>query len=373
MRDVIMIAARRTPVAPREGSLREVGAADLGAIVIQSVLEQAGLAGSQIDEVIFGNALYGGGNPARVAALAARLPETVPASTIDTQCCSGLDAILLGASLIRAGDAHVVVAGGMESYSRAPLRLRRPLSATEPAEPYDRPPFTPWPDRDPDMLESAAALAQDMAVERSAQEDFAVQSHAKALLANFDDEIVPVAGLARDEFARKLSSRLCSRLPVLSGSTRHGLTAATVAVQADAAAAVVLVSSQMAARLNPVWAVRIHAASRKGGAPDVPALVGIAPASALLSRISRKRLVACELMEAFAVQAMAWEGALDLDPLCVNRSGGALSRGHPIGASGAILAVRLFHEMKGQSKGALGLAVIAAAGGLASAALFERA
>lgn len=373
MRDVFLIAARRTPVAPRDGALRAFGVAELGAAVIRSALEQAGMTGSHVDEVILGNALYGGGNPARVAALAAGLPETVPAVTIDTQCCSGLDAVLLGASRIRAGEADIVVAGGIESYSRSPLRLRRPLAAGDVAEPYERPPFTPWPDRDPDMIESAAALALHSGAQRKTQEAFAVQSHAKALVANFDDEIVQFAGLTRDEFARSLEARVCARLPLLTGDAKHGLTAATIAVQADAAAAVLLVSPQIMAQLSLPRAVRIHSASRTGGAADLPALAGIAPAKALLSGISGNRIIVCEIMEAFAVQAMAWQDALDLDPLCMNRGGGALSRGHPIGASGAILAVRLFHEMQRESKGALGLTVIAAAGGLASAALFERA
>lgn len=372
MSDVFMIAARRTAVAPRDGSFKHIGAADLGAAVIQGVLEKLELSGARIDEVIFGNALYGGGNPARVAALAAGLSEMIPASTIDTQCCSGLDAILLGASRIRAGEAQIVVVGGLESYSRSPLRFRRPLYTGEQAQPYERPPFTPWPHRDPDLIESAVALAQSMGTARVTQEAFAIASHAKALAGNFDDELVYVAGLSRDEFARSLDARVCSRLPVLSGDQAHGLTAATIAVQADAAAAVVLVSSQIAARLKLSNVIRIRTASRLGGAPDLPALAGIAPIKNLLSGIPRQRLLACELMEAFAVQAMAWQDALDLDPLCVNRSGGALSRGHPIGASGAILAVRLFHELKHETKGTFGIAAIAAAGGLASAALFER-
>ena len=166
MSDVFVVAARRTAVAPRNGSFTQIGAADLGAAVIEGVLENLDLSGAHIDEVIFGNALYGGGNPARVAALAAGLSETIPASTIDTQCCSGFDAILLGASRIRAGEANVVVAGGLESYSRSPLRFHRPLSASEQAQFYERPPFTPWPDRDPDLIESAAALAQSMGVAR---------------------------------------------------------------------------------------------------------------------------------------------------------------------------------------------------------------
>jgi acetyl-CoA C-acetyltransferase len=372
MSAVFVIAARRTAVAPRDGSLRKIGAAELGANVIRAVLEGLNLSASEVDEVIFGNALYGGGNPARVATLAAGLPESIPAITIDTQCCSGLDAILLGANCIRAGEAHVVIAGGLESYSRSPLRFHRPLSSACTPQQYDRPSFTPWPDRDPDLIDSAAALAQTYGIARTAQEEFAVKSHAKALAARFQDELTCVADLARDEFARQLDPRVCGRLPVISGDSAHGLTAATIAVQADAAAAVVLVSDKMAARLNVPCSMRLHASRRMGGAPDLPALAGIAPARALLSMVPQNDVVAIELMESFVVQAMVWQDALDLDPLKVNRGGGAVARGHPIGASGAILAVRLFHELRYEPEGGFGLAAIAAAGGLGSAALFER-
>ncbi len=372
MTGVFIIAAKRTAVAPRHGAFADVEAATLGAHVLQACLAKVALDPADVDEVILGNALYGGGNPARVAALAAGLPESVPALTLDTQCCAGLDAILVAASRIRAGEAHAILAGGLESYSRSPLRLVRPRGAKDVATPYDRPPFTPWVDRDPDMAASAAALATEFAVTRKAQEAFAIESHRKALRAMPDDEVAAMAGLSQDAFARRLTGGVCQRLPVLAGDAVHGLTAATIAVEADAAAAVLVVSETMAARLGALSAIRFVAGSRRGVDPERPALAAAAAARPLLDALHRERPRVSEIMEAFAVQAQLSINALDLDPMTVNRGGGALSRGHPIGASGAILVVRLFHELLHEAQGATGLAAIAAAGGIGSAAVFER-
>ena len=180
MSDAYIVSGRRTPVGVRGGWFAGTEIADLAAPVIQAVLSDADIPHTAVDAVIMGNALYGGGNPARVAALAADLPERVPALTVDSQCCAGLDAIALARSLIVSGEADVVVAGGVESYSRAPIRQRRPGSPAEQPVEYARPPFTPWPDRDPDMLKSAADLAARMKLTRQAQEAFAVESHRKA-------------------------------------------------------------------------------------------------------------------------------------------------------------------------------------------------
>ncbi|MDB5570593.1 MAG: acetyl-CoA acetyltransferase [Hyphomicrobiales bacterium] len=373
MSRVFVVAAQRTPVAPRLGAFARLEAATLGAHVLQACLAKAGLEPSLVDEVIMGNALYGGGNPARVAALAAGLPEAVPALTIDSQCCAGLDAILLAASRIRAGEAHAILAGGLESYSRSPLRAVRPRSAQESPQAYERPPFSPWPDRDPEMAASAAALAAEFGVTRSAQEAFAVESHRRALAASPTGEIAQLDGLGEDAFARRLSLRACGRLPVLAGDGVHGLTAATIAVEADAAACVLVVSEAMAERRGFTSAIRLTAGRRMGAAPERPALAAAAAARPLMERYDAGAPQVSEIMEAFAVQAELTTRALGLDPASVNRGGGALSRGHPIGASGAILAVRLFHEMLREPPGARGLAAIAAAGGLGSAALFERA
>jgi acetyl-CoA C-acetyltransferase len=375
MRPAYVVAARRTAVAPRDGDFARVEPDELAEAVVRALLADAGLDPGAVDEVTLGNALYAGGNPARVAALRAGLPVAVPAATLDTQCCSGLDAVMLAAAQVGAGLAEAVVAGGVESFSRAPLRLRRPKAEGEEPRAYDRPPFTPWPDRDPDMIPAAAALAAELGVTRAAQETFAIESHRKALAAGpAPGEIVPVAGLSRDAFARRLGPALCRRLPVLAGNAAHGCTAATVAVEADAAAAVLVVSEGLLRGLAPRGRpVRILACARRGGDPERPALAPVEAGRAALARAgaAAASLEAAEVMEAFAVQAMACVEGIGLDPARVNRGGGALARGHPIGASGAVLAVRLWHELQAAPEGSLGMAAIAAAGGLGSALLVE--
>jgi acetyl-CoA C-acetyltransferase len=221
------------------------------------------------------------------------------------------------------------------------------------------------------MIEAAAALAAELGISRAAQEAFAVESHRKALDDAATGKIVVVENLARDAFTRTLDPRICARLPVLAGDGAHGVTAATVAVEADAAAFVVVVSERIAARAQS--SMRVIGSARRGGEPERPGLAPIAAARALLNKhgISASDLAAAEVMEAFAVQAMACIDGLALDPGTVNRGGGALARGHPIGASGAILCVRLFEDKKKATRGGFqGLAVIAAAGGLGSALLF---
>ena len=375
MSAVFIAAARRTAVVPRGGGFASVEAVDLAEASVRAVLDDAGILPARIDEVILGNALYGGGNPARVVALKAGVPETVPAFTIDTQCCSGLDAILLAAARIKAGDADAIVAGGVESFSRAPIRARRPLSRHGAAVPYDRPPFTPWPERDPEMIPAAAALATEWAITRGEQEAFAIESHRKALARGASAaEFVPIRGSAADAFARRLTAGLCARLPVLAGDSTHGVTAATIAVEADAAAAVLLVSERMLGSIRfSGRVVRFAGGGRTGGDPERPGLAPIKAAQAVLRHegLSASDVSVAEIMEAFAVQAMACIRAVGLDPVRVNPGGGALARGHPIGASGAIVAVRVWHELQAMDAGAAGLAAIAAAGGLGSAALFR--
>lgn len=362
-----VIAARRTPVAPRHGAFARLEAQELAAPVIQALLADAGL--TSVDQVILGNALYGGGNPARVAALLAGLPESVPAMTVDTQCCAGLDAVMLASALVTAGLAEAVIAGGLESYSRSPIRQRRPKTQGEEPQDYARPPFTPWPARDPEMVAAAADLARYRGVLRNAQEAYAMTSH-RNVPEKVLSEIVPIAGITRDTFTRPLTERLCARLPLLAGDAEHGLTASTIAVEADAAAGLLVVSAELAAR-HPRRAIRVVDFERAGADPTCPALAPVAAASKLLKRngITGEAIAVVEMMEAFAVQAMVCLSDVALAPERSNRGGGALARGHPIGASGAILAVRLFHELQSENNGTLGLAAIAAAGGLGSAVL----
>jgi acetyl-CoA C-acetyltransferase len=365
-----LVAARRTAVAPRGGAFKAVEVDELGAAAIMAVMVDAGI--TAVDDVILGNALYGGGNPARLAALRAGLPDHVPALTIDSQCCGGLDAVMLAAERIIGGGADAVIAGGVESFSRAPLRARRPRHTGEAPEPYDRPPFAPWPERDPDMIAAAATLAERYGISRARQDEFAILSHRKALENPVGAaEIVPLAGLAHDAFPRALSAAVCARLAPLSGDSAFGVTRATVAVEADAAAALLVVSERMARRLEVRRPVRIVSTARRGDDPAMPGVAPIAAAKKLLTAegVEPARIAVAEIMEAFAAQAIACIDGIGVSPEAVNRGGGALARGHPIGASGAILAVRLWHELQAQPAGTLGLAAIAAAGGLGSALL----
>ncbi len=378
MKSAYIIAARRSAVVPREGAFRQLSVHELAAPVIDAARRDAGLGLGDIEEVILGNALYGGGNLARLAALAAVLPETVPALTLDTQCCAGLDAIALAVQRVRCGERRIVAAGGVESFSRAPIRMHRPLAPGQDPQAYDRPPFTPFPGRDPDMLDAAAALASVLAMPRADQEAFAVESHRKALANPPSREIVEIADVARDAFTRELNARLCARLPVLAGEATYGVTAATTAVEADAAAIVLVVAEEVAQRLARAHAggmpLRVVGAANVGGDPTLPGLAPIVAAQSLMRRfgLSADDFAVVEIMEAFAAQAMACRDAHRFDPARVNRGGGALARGHPIGASGAILAVRLWHELQREEAGAKGLAMIAAAGGLGSALALSR-
>ncbi|MGJ8618108.1 MAG: beta-ketoacyl synthase N-terminal-like domain-containing protein, partial [Sulfitobacter sp.] len=172
-----IIAACRSPVAPRGGALSQLSMHDLAAPILRAALSQAKLDPNDVDEVIVSNALGAGGNPARIMSLAAGLPDRIAGLSIDRQCAGGLDALLLARQMIRSGDANVVVAGGVESYSRRPMRMQTFADGRAPVA-YDQAPFTPWPDRDPDMAEAADALAKSQGITRKAQDEWAMSSHA---------------------------------------------------------------------------------------------------------------------------------------------------------------------------------------------------
>ncbi|MBK4217990.1 thiolase family protein [Paracoccus caeni] len=364
----VIVGTLRSAVVPRHGAFDRLEIHQLAAPVISTLLAQTGIAAWEVDELILGNALGAGGNPARLAALQAGLPKLVGGLTIDRQCCSGMDAVLLADALIRAGRCEVVIAGGAESYSRRPMRLRTDPEGG-PAIPYDQPPFAPSPEQDPLMPDAADRIAREMNISRQDQDDWAVTSHARAQAAvtRLHDEITVINGVAADPFTRPLTQRLAARAPVLSGT----VTKANTAVAADAAAFCLLVSERIAKRLStPHW--RILSGMTLG---DDPSLPGIAPVAAIRETLAATgltpdRLHAIEMMEAFAAQAIACARMTDLPADRINPGGGALARGHPIGASGAINLVRLAREL--ESPGQTGLAAIAAAGGLGTAVVMER-
>lgn len=185
----------------RNGALRAFAPHDLVAPVLRQALADAGLAPGDVGEVILSSALGAGGNPARLAALAAGLPERIAGLTIDRQCAGGLDAVLLADAMVRSGVHDVVVAGGVESYSRRPLRYRTHADGRAP-EFYDQAPFTPWPERDPEMAAAADRLARELRIDRARQDDWAIESHRAALAAGPDPRIVAMGGLDRDPFAQ---------------------------------------------------------------------------------------------------------------------------------------------------------------------------
>jgi acetyl-CoA C-acetyltransferase len=346
-----IIAARRTAVCPRGGAFAALSIEDLAVPVVLACLADVGVV--QVDEVIAANALGAGGNPARRIALAARLPH-VAGLTIDRQCAGGLDAILLASALVDSGQAQVVLAGGVESYSRRPQRSMDGVA-------YDQAPFTPWPDRDPDMTQAAADLAETMGITRAQQDAWAVGSHAKL---RYGAEIVTVAGQTRDAFARQLTLAQAARAKPITGT----ITPANAAVAADAAAFCLVVSDTVAQQFPQ--AMRIVAGATLGADSMQPGLAPVPAIARVLTQagLTPQDLMQSEIMEAYAAQAIACVQGADLDPATVNMNGGALARGHPIGASGAILAVRLFYDLTHGP----GLAAIASAGGIGSAVIFRR-
>lgn len=355
----VILAARRTAVVPKGGAFARLSLEELAVPVIRACLADAGI--SSVDEVICANAIGPGGNPARRIVLASGLPQTVAGLSIDRQCAGGLDAILLARMMVDSGMAQVVLAGGVESFSRRPLRLHTDPDGGPPT-PYDEAPFTPWLDRNPGMAEAAAALASQQRITRQEQDDWAAQSHAKACAVTGWPEVVVLRGQAHDPFARRLGPALLARARVLHGS----VTAATAAVAADAAAFCVVAADHLATRS----ALRLLGGATLGADPVQPGLAPIPAIAAALAQagLSAPAITHAEVMEAYAAQAIACVRGAGLDPARVNPGGGALARGHPIGASGAILAVRLFH---GIAQGT-GLAAIASAGGIGSALVVAR-
>ncbi|MBO0662894.1 thiolase family protein [Jiella sp. MQZ9-1] len=355
-----ILAARRSPVAPKNGALAALAPHELVAPVLRAVLADAGLEATDVGEVVLSNALGPGGNVARVAALAAGLPERVAGLTIDRQCAGGLDAVLLADAMIRAGMHDVVIAGGVESCSRRPLRYRTNGDGRAP-EFYDQAPFTPWPERDPKMVTAAARLAETLQISRDAQDAWAIASHRAATAAGPCRRIVALGDCDRDPFTRALAPKVAARAPVIEGS----ITAANMAVAADGAGLLVVVSDRFAAGRGAqiIGGRTLGADAERPGLAPLPAIRAVLQEAA----VRTDDLAVAAIMEAFAVQAIGCQQGAELPREIVNPFGGALARGHPIGASGAILAVDLIAAL--DRRPGIGLAAIAAAGGIGSALL----
>ena len=359
-----IIAAKRSAVIPKGGAFKTLNIHELAAPVIKALLKEANVPTTSVNELILSNAVGGGGNPARPTALASGLPEHIGGLTIDRQCTGGLDAIWLAAQLVMSGSHNTIIAGGSESASCRPIRMAINHNTGEKIA-YDRPIFTGLKDRDPDMIDSVAEIAASSGISKELQEAWAINSHKKASNTNFKSEIVNINNQNKDTFTRKLNKKICERAPILKGN----ISSATTAVDSDAAAFCIVVSEKVAK--NFPNAIRIVHGVSSAGVPDTPAFATINSINRILetTKITIESLKVIEIMEAYSAQAIIAKNEFKFNEQLINRGGGALARGHPIGASGAILAVRLFHEL--QKTDGNGLATIAAAGGLGSALILS--
>ena len=392
MTDIVILSGCRTPIGTFGGILKDVPAVELGALVVREALARAGVAPDAVDETILGCILQAGlgMNPARQASIGGGIPESVPAHTVNKVCGSGLKAVILAAQAIKAGDAEVVVAGGLESMSRAPFLL----------------PGARWGERlghgkvldhmihegltdafhDIHMGITAENLAERYAIGREEQDAFAAESQARAAAAmrdgRFTAEIVPVPlapkkgapqRAEQDEHPRPETTResLAKLKPAFKKDGT--VTAGNASGLNDGAAALVVASAAKAAALGRTPRARIVAYASAGVDPRV---MGIGPVPAVQKALSKAGLSAdaidlFELNEAFAAQSLAVLRELKLDPARVNVNGGAIALGHPIGASGARILVTLLHalEARGQKRG---LASLCIGGGQGVAMIIER-
>ncbi|HSN97830.1 MAG TPA: thiolase family protein [Candidatus Nanopelagicales bacterium] len=388
---VYIVAATRTPIGAFQGALSPLPAPRLGAIAIEAALQRAGLPADAIEEVFMGNVLQAGIGqaPARQAAIFAGIPDKVPATTINKVCGSGLQAVVFGAKTIALGDADLVVAGGMESMSNVPYYLPQARTGYRMGngsivdgmihdglwDPYGN--FH--------MGNAGDKCAREHGFSREAQDEYARESFRRALAAQkeglFDAEIVPVSVPQKkgDAVLVKLDEGPPAGKPDKFASLRPAfakdgtITAANASSINDGASALVLASEKAVKErgLTPLARIVGYA-----GAAQAPEWFTTAPAAAI-ANASKKlglgvdQIDLFEINEAFAVVAMAVNKLAGIDPQKVNVRGGAVSLGHPIGASGARVLTTLLHAMKDTSK-KRGLATLCIGGGEALALVVER-
>ncbi|MEH7491915.1 acetyl-CoA C-acetyltransferase [Neobacillus sp. 3P2-tot-E-2] len=389
--EVVIVSAVRTALGNFNGSLKNVSAPELGATVIKGALEQAGVKPEQVDEVILGNVLQAGlgQNPARQAAISAGIPESVSSMTINKVCGSGLKAVHLATQAILAGDAEIVVAGGMENMSQAPYLLKNAREG-----------FKMGDQKLIDTLTSdgltcvfnqyhmgvtAENLADKYSITREEQDQFSAWSQEKAVKAietgQFKDEIVPVVMKQRkgdpivfdtDEYPKKgtTAEKLGGLRPAFKKD--GSVTAGNASGINDGAAAVVVMSRKKADELGIKPLVTIKGNASAGVDPSI---MGIGPVPAVRkvlekTSISMEELELIEANEAFAAQSLAVDRELHFNKEILNVNGGAIALGHPIGASGARILVTLIHEMK-RRNAKKGLATLCIGGGQGVATVVE--
>ncbi len=400
LREVFVVDAVRTPIGRHRGALADVRPDDLGALVIAELVRRTGADPASVDDVQFGCANQAGEdnrNVARMSALLAGLPPSVPGATVNRLCGSGLEAVIDGARAIAVGDAELIVAGGVESMSRAPLVMGKAR------EPYPRGDVTAydstlgWRFVNPRMEamygthplgETAELVAELYKVSREEQDAFALESQRRWAAAQaagrFADELCPVElavkkGPAKrfeiDEHPRPATTaaELAALAPVFRkvGGT---VTAGNSSGINDGAAALLLASEAGVKRLGRPPLARVVASAVAGVEPKHMGLGPIPATRKALARagIAVRDLDLVELNEAFAAQAIPCVRELGFDPTTVNVNGGAIALGHPLGSSGARLVTTLVHEL-GRRRGNFGLATMCIGVGQGIAAIFERA
>ena len=392
MENVVIVSATRTPVGSFNGSLASVSTIDLGKIVITEALKRAGVDGTHVDEVIMGNVLQAGlgQNPARQAALNAGLADSIPAFTVNKVCGSGLKTVALAAQAIAAGDADIIVAGGMENMSRAPFLLDSKarwgyrMGNQQIIDTMVHDGLT-CATNHYHMGITAENIAEKYQISRQEQDELALRSQqlaAKAVADGvFDAEIVPVTiktrkgdiEFARDEYPRAetTAEALAKLKPAFN---KEGtVTAGNSSGINDGAAAVVVVteSKAKALGLKPLARIRSYAS---GGVS--PALMGMGPVPATQKALQKANLSLSDIdlieaNEAFAAQFLGVGRELKFDMDKTNIHGGAIALGHPIGASGTRILVSLLYGLQSQNK-SLGLATLCIGGGQGIAMIVER-
>ncbi|MYL35127.1 acetyl-CoA C-acyltransferase [Pontibacillus yanchengensis] len=378
MNNAVIVSVKRTAIGKMGGALAHLRPEQLVSPLVQSIISETNLDPVMIHDVVLGNVVGPGGNIARLSALQAGLPISVPGVTVDRQCGSGLEAINLASRLVQAGAGDMYIAGGVESTSRAPWKVEKPFSLFDPNGPtfYGRARFSPEEIGDPEMGEAAENVASAYNVSREDQDAYAYQSHQKALNAQqenvFKSEIVPVDGVDMDECPRPNTS--LSKLARLPSVFRENgtVTAGNACPLNDGAAVVLIMSEEKCKSLGLTPLAKFIDATSAGVDPNY---LGIGPVPAVRKLLEQQdcgveTIDVVEFNEAFASQALASLRELHIPLHKVNLSGGALALGHPYGASGAILITRLVTEMKRRHLHT-GLATLGIGGGLGLATMLE--
>lgn len=399
MKNAYIISACRTPFGKYGGALKDVRPDDMAALVIREAVKRAGVDPSEIDDVIFGCANQAGEdnrNIARMAVLLAGLPECVPATTINRLCGSSLDAIIQGARAIMSGEAEIIVAGGVESMTRAPYSLPKNVSGTAlfgNLTAYDTALGWRYPNPKLEKLfplesmgETAENVAEQWNISREDQDAFAFESHQRAIAAQesgaYDDEIVPVEIpqkkgdpiiISKDEQPRRDTS--IEKLAKLNAAFRKGgsVSAGNSSSLNDGASAVVIASEAMVSKLDIEPLGRYVASGVEGLSPRCMGVGPVYAVQKILARtgLSIKDIDLFELNEAFASQSLAVIRDLKLDQSIVNVNGGAIAIGHPLGASGSRLVGTLLYEMRRREL-KRGIATMCIGVGQGIAGMFER-